>query len=241
MDPRLAALVTLIGSLLLASILAVLVRGVAARVGRRGGEPRQRGIGRVTFFTVATVGVVAALSVLDEEALDAVPEQALAFIPRLLGAGVLLVGGWLAANVVGRLVDQAIQRGTGRELRWLVSLSRWSILGAALILALGQLGIETTFLLIATAVVLGAIGLAGALLTASAGGDLAKQAAHGRYLRRHLAVGDHVEAADWAGAVVRVDAATLVLDDGSGSETWVPNADAVSEPIRVTRRGRPTT
>ncbi len=241
MDPRLAALVTLVGSLVLAGILAVVVRSLAARVSRRdGSETRQRGVGRSTFAAVATLGVVVALSVLDEEALDGVPEQALAFVPRLLGAGVLLFGGWLLANLVARLIDQSVQQGTGRDLPWVPRTAKWLVLGAAIILALGQLGIETTFLVIAVAVALGSLGLSAALLVSRAGGDLARQAAHGRYLRRHLAVGDHVETDDWSGVVVRVDAATVVLDDGSGTETWVPNASVVERPVRVTRRGRPT-
>ncbi len=237
MDPRLAALVTLLGALVLGGILAAVVRGLAART-ERAGAARQRGLGRTTFGIVALVGVVAALAVLDEEALEGVPEQALAFVPRVIGAGVLLIAGWLLANLLARLVDQAVLRGTGRQMLLPAATARWSVLGVAVVLALGELGIETTFLAILAAVVLGAIGLAAALVAWRAGGDLAREASHGRYLRRHLAVGDHVEGDGFAGRVARVDAATLVLEDG-GAEVWVPNSRVVGERVRVTRAGRP--
>lgn len=197
----------------------------------RGHDPVVRDTARALalflFLFLAVTGVVVAVSIVDRDELERIPSDLLDYLPHVLAAGIIAIGGRAIALISGSAVARALGPSSGRvrdQAAWLV---RALVTAAAVIIALDQLGVDTTLLQIAGAAVLFAAAGASALLIGLGGRDLAAELAAGRYLQRMLRAGDRVVLGDVVGEVVEVHPATLELRLDDGSVRHVPNADAL--------------
>ena len=143
------------------------------------------------------------------------------FLPRL-GAAVLILGvGFVAARWLSRAVNAALARAphVDRTIHpLLVSVVRYAVLVLVTIVALRQIGIETTSLL----AVVGAAGLAIGLALQ---GTLSNIAAGLMLLwLRPFHVGDFIEVAGRSGAVEQVNLFTCQLRTYDGLFLIMPNS-----------------
>ena len=104
------------------------------------------------------------------------------------------------------------------------------------LLALGQLGVNTELLTLAFAAVLLCLASAMALLIGLGGRHVAREVAAGRYLRRIVNEGDHVRSGEVEGTVVALHAATTEMDSAdAAAPRMCPNTLMLQGPITVTR------
>ena len=111
---------------------------------------------------------------------------------------------------------------------------RWSVLGVSVALALGQIGVDTTLLALALAVIVGAPALTVALLTAFGGRSVAQEIAAGRALRSHVRVCYHLECGEISGLVVAVHPVAVEIETAIGEHVHVPYNLLLSNPYSVT-------
>ena len=131
----LAALLILVVGFVVAKIIAAAVRGllrrtsldnrIAASVGSSGVNV-ENGVATVVFWLIMLfvfVGVFQALNLAAVSTpLNALLQQVLSFLPRLIGAGVILLVAWLVATVLRRVVVGVLGRNSvDRRLRRLTS------------------------------------------------------------------------------------------------------------------------
>ena len=137
------------------------------------------------------------------ENLETVPTELLAWLPRLAVAGLLLIGGYAVGLTIAAAVGRAVERVAGHRNRMLERTVRTVVLAGSLILALSQVGVDTTVvnLLIAGVVFATATVLAG--ISVVCGRQVAAHVAAGRVLQRVIEVGMQIEAGDVAGVVGR--------------------------------------
>ena len=143
-------------------------------------------------------------------------------IPRVVGALLLLVVGWVVAN----RANYGIRRLLARQDRidptlsgLIASLVRYTILIVILVAVLGQLGIQTTSILAA----LGAAGLAVGLALQ---GTLSNIAAGMMLLwLRPFKVGDYIDSGSVAGTVVELGLFASELHSWDGIYQFVPNSE----------------
>jgi hypothetical protein len=192
----------------------------------RGDDPVYRDSARAMaiscfiFFTVA--GGLVAISVLNEDSFEDVPSRLVDLLPSFLAAGLILVGGRAIALAAGSVVQQSLQASSARVRDQAARLVRWTITAAAIVIALAQVGVNTTLLQIIGGALLFGLALSCALLIGLGGQDIAAEVAAGRYVTRVLQIGDRVEvrlAVDdvVVGEVVALDPGTVAVaaDDGS--------------------------
>jgi small conductance mechanosensitive channel len=143
-------------------------------------------------------------------------------IPRVVGALLLLVVGWLVANRANHGIRQLLARQDRIDptLSGLIaSLVRYTILIVILVAVLGQLGIQTTSILAA----LGAAGLAVGLALQ---GTLSNIAAGMMLLwLRPFKVGDYIDSGSVAGTVVELGLFASELHSWDGIYQFVPNSE----------------
>jgi small conductance mechanosensitive channel len=143
-------------------------------------------------------------------------------IPRVVGALLLLVVGWLVANRANHGIRQLLARQDRIDptLSGLIaSLVRYTILIVILVAVLGQLGIQTTSILAA----LGAAGLAVGLALQ---GTLSNIAAGMMLLwLRPFKVGDYIDSGSVAGTVVDLGLFASELHSWDGIYQFVPNSE----------------
>lgn len=146
--------------------------------------------GTLAFTAVLTAGLIAALGQIAPNSLDSLPEDVIAFIPKLLTAMLFLLVGNAATTLVTTAIGSSLLKASGKPQHQITRLVRGVLLGVFAVLSVSQLGVNTKIVdTIVSAVAFGTAG-AVALLTAVGGRYLAEQIAAGRYLRRILRPGD---------------------------------------------------
>lgn len=189
----------------------------------------------LVFWVALAAGIAVGAGLLAPDAVRPLPGRLLDYLPRVLVAGLILIVGYAAATVSAALLSGGLARATGRTRREATTGLRSAILIAVALLALGQLGVDTTVLTLAAAALLFGTATALALLIGLGGRDLAREVAAGRYLRRLVRPGDHVETPQHSGRISALHPATAELATGPGGTVHVPNTLLLSGTIRVSR------
>lgn len=180
-------------------------------------------IGGFVFALGVAVGLVTAVGIVAPDQLDTVPRQLINYLPKVLVAGLIVLFGNVAASIASMVVGRALQRATGSARPGPVRVVRAVIVALAVILAVSQLGIDTTIVNLGVAAVLFSGGATFTLLTALGARDVARNVAAGRYVRRVLPVGAEL-VGEHGGTVVEVHPATVELRRADGTTVHVPNA-----------------
>ncbi len=163
---------------------------------------------------------------------DLVWTSAELFLPRLVLALVILVGGAVVAKWASRTVSAALAR-TGHVDETvrpaLASAARYSVLILAVVAALSQIGVQTASLL-------AALGAAGLAIGLALQGTLANIAAGIMLLwLRPFRIGDYIEtvsATPFAGTVREIGLFACMLETYDGLFVFAPNSAIWTLPLR---------
>jgi len=140
---------------------------------------------------------------------------------RLGGALLILLGGWLlgilAVRVASRLMDISQLEFSELLRQFIYKLIRWALIGVALIMALGQLGVEIGPLI-------AGLGVAGFILGFAMQQTLSNFAAGFMLLLyRPYDIGDPIEAAGASGIVGGMNMVTTTMQTEEGTVITIPN------------------
>jgi small-conductance mechanosensitive channel len=222
---------------------AIGLDGIAERTGATG-SLRQLGysggpsrlLGLVLFWGVLITGVVAALSVLGLSSLEQTMDQLVNLAGRALVAFVILiagvtVAGWLA-DLVAREAESAGLRGSSVFRRAVFA----TVVAVSGLVAAGQLGLETSFLILLAVILLATIGLVVALALGQGLVPLSGNIAAGRYVQEGLTVGDEISVDGIEGTVEELGHAAVTLRSQDGYLYRIPNRALLESVVRKTDR-----
>lgn len=233
-DPWIYATGAIVVGLLSGVIGAALVRRIILK--GREDKPEMLDAARATatflFLFFTALGVIVAIGFTNPETLEPIPADVLRKSPRILAAGLILIAGRAIAFALGGAVNSAFAASTSRVRGQVGAAGRFLVYAVSLVLALSQLGVDTTILsIIAAAIVFGLSG-AFALLVGLGGREIGGELAAGRHLARLVHVGDHIEIDGVAGEIVALHPASVELagDDGV---IHVPNTTVARGPLKV--------
>ena len=238
-EPWIWAVGAVVVGLLSGVVGAALVRLaiVKGREGRLEVMDAARATSIFVFLFFAAMGVVVAVGVTSPDTLRPIPAQLLRYSPHVLAAGLILIAGRAMAFAVAGFVNGALADSTTRMRGKLAESVRVVITLAAGVLALRQLGIDTTILNIAIGAMLFGLAAAFALLVGLGGRDLGRELVTGRYLPRMMRVGDEIEVADLHGTVVAMHPASIEVMTDDGACVHVRNTEVLSSRPRVLGSG----
>ncbi len=180
-------------------------------------------------------GLLVTLGVISPEALDQLPRDVIAFLPRLLSAAIIVI----AANVLASFAVAGLAPALGRlpagVQRRVLSTVRFAIIALAALLAIRQVGFDTTVINLGVAAIF--FGVAGSLmLLISLGGrHVAAEVASTRAVRRLVQTGDLVRIDDLGGRVVAVHPTAIELDTADGRTLLVPSSRFLDRVITIER------
>lgn len=229
------ALGAVVVSFVLATVLARLARQLIVSRGSRD-EVRElaRMGGSFVFWVIVAAGLVVALAVIDPDSLHDVPGRIVDYLPRLAAAGLFMILGNVLGSLAATAVGQAIRRATGEARSGPGTMTRAVVLVLFGLLAVSQLGVDTTVLNMMLAGTIGALAVSFALLVGLGGQGVAQEISAGRYLRRVLPVGAQVRVCDGTtGVVVAVHPASTEIYTDDGLTVHLPNSDVMSQPFQV--------
>ncbi|MBA3245865.1 MAG: mechanosensitive ion channel [Actinobacteria bacterium] len=241
------AIVLLVVGLLLAPIVARIVRGLLGSVGldrlaerfgvgsvlaRIGIERPLSGLVATAFrIAIVVVTVVAALSLLGLAALSLALNEAILFLPKLLVALVLVLVGFVVAEFVGTrvqaLAEQMDLPGPFRQV------AEGAIIALFVLTALAQVGVPTAILTGVVALLIVAVSLTFALAFGLGGRDVARQLSAGRSIGSAYRIGDQIEVAGVSGRISRLESAATVLEAGDGETIRIPNQMLLESVVTV--------
>lgn len=164
-------------------------------------------------------------------------EAAIAHLPNLLLAAIVVVAFW----IISRLAQRALSKGLARTpmaapIRGLTTtLTRLAIFTLGLFLALGVLGLDRT-----VTSLLAGVGIVG-LALGFAFQDMAANLMSGVILsfRRPINVGDLLETSDYFGIVEEINLRATIIRRPSGQLVYIPNKNVLENPIvNYTATGR---
>lgn len=193
-------------------------------------------LSRVLYYLLMLIVAVAATDVLGMEIVSALVASAIAYVPDLIAAMVLLVVGAILADAL-REIATATCRGVGiPAARMIGSLVFWFVFVAIAVTALTQARLETDFIVANLSIVLGGFALAFALAYGLAarplmGGFLAQF-----YNRGKVNPGDRIAIDGHEGVVGVIDRASLTLEADDGRIVIVPLSRLQSETVVVIER-----
>jgi hypothetical protein len=169
------------------------------------------------FLFFAVLGVLVAVGFTSSDTLRPIPARLVGYSPHVLASGLVLITGRALAYAAAGYVKGALAESTTRMRMKLAESVRVVITIAAAVLALRQLGIDTTILNIAIGAVLFGLAASFALLVGLGGRDLGRELVMGRYLPRLVRPGDELDVDGVHGVVVAMHPASIevMLDDGT--------------------------
>jgi small-conductance mechanosensitive channel len=159
--------------------------------------------------------------------LQALVEEVLRFIPKLIAALVTFGASLLVSVIAARWVRRTASASIDDEetVILLSRLTRWAVIAAGTVLALDQVDFDVTGFV-------AGLGIAG-LTIGFALQDITRNFIAGLILlvRQPFEIGDAVEAADHSGTVLSVTTRDTVLKTWDGETVILPNLEVFSKPI----------
>ncbi|AOE86218.1 mechanosensitive ion channel family protein [Pseudomonas sp. TCU-HL1] len=191
-------------------------------------------IGKIVYWFVLLIFLVSAAESLGLDRVSATLDVLALYLPKVLGAALVLLAGVLLAQLVSGLVRGAAEgvgldyaHGLGRIAQGLVIIISISV-------AIGQLEIKTDLLNNVIAIVLISIGLAAALALGLGSREIAGQILAGIYVRELYQVGQQVKIGDVEGQIEEIGTVKTLLLTDEGELVSVSNRTLLDQ--RVTSR-----
>src|SRR4051794_19292094 len=157
-------------------------------------------------------------------------ENLLNFLPNIIAAVIIFLLGGVVAQFVGNLVTTFGTAGgvtyaarLGRIIQYLISLF-------VVVLALGQLGIDTAILVTAITIVIAAFGLALGLALGLGARQVVHNILAGYYMRQRFPIGQPIAYFDVRGEVSAVGGINTVVRTADG-EVVIPNSALIESVV----------
>ncbi len=236
MNEWIGAAIAVGGGFVAGALIAVLVRRLLSADSRpailqKMSEP----IANLAFWIGVVAGLVVALGIVNPNSLDQLPQDAVDFLPRLLAGLIVFIVGNSAASLAAGAVSSALARANAGAQKYGPVAVRAVILAATVILAAGQIGVDTTIINLAAAAVMFSVGLAGALLVGLGGRTISGEVAAARALRGILNENDVVTVGPISGRVIALHSTAVEVVAADGVHHLVPNTHLMAASIQIER------
>lgn len=191
-------------------------------------------MGKVVFWFVMLLFFVSVSEMLGLTNLAHTLESVSLYVPRILGAGLLLVGGLVAADLLQRLAGRALTE-TGFDYGKAVG-SLVFVLGVTvtIIVVVNQLGVEAELLYSMLQIVMGAAGIALALALGLGVRWLVQHLMAGIYARDQFSSGIRLRFKEHEGVLEEISAVSARLRRDDGTLIFIPNHQLLETVVTAT-------
>ncbi len=185
-----------------------------SRVGIR--APVSTLIGKILYWFVLLIFLITAAESLGLDRVSATLDVLALYLPKVLGAALVMLAGVLLAQLVSGMVRGAAE-GVGLEYAaGLGRIAQWLVIIISISVAIGQLEVKTDLLNHVIAIVLISVGLAVALALGLGSRHIAGQILSGIYVRELYEVGQTISVDGVEGQIEEIGTVktTLLTTDG---------------------------
>jgi hypothetical protein len=203
--------------------------GVSAVFARAGiSIPASKIVARLVFWVLMLTFLLSAVETIGLTAVTGTIDRLIGFIPNVIAAALIFVLGLLLARLVRNLVSSGAAVADLGAASRLGGFAETTVAIVSATVALEQLGIETSVVVMVVAAVGGTLALTLGVGLALGARPIITQVLAGHFLRQSIAPGGAIEVAGRRGVVERVGAIdTLLRDD---ERAWsIPNGRLLDE------------
>ena len=188
-------------------------------------------LARMTYWLILIFFILLALGALGlTDVVTSALNNFFSFLPRLIAATAIFLVGAFVARALGDAVVAMVSQSDMPNARVLGQAVRYSVLLIAVILALDELGVQTTILTTIIIITVAAVAFALALAFGLGNRHLAYGIMAGFHAREELNPGQSLAVGDYAGRIIRIGATKTLLDAKEG-QISLPNAILLSEVV----------
>lgn len=180
-------------------------------------------IGTIAFWLVVFVFATAAADVAELTVFSVWLESIVAYLPNLLGGGLIIFIGYLVSVAVRDLSMSALNTLSVRQGNIIGATLQWATFLIAFIIGIEQIGIDVTFLIVVIAIIAGSMFSGLALAFGFGAKPLATNLMGAHYLRQHYVIGQPLRIGGVEGKVLEFTTTGLTLATAEGI-TAVPGA-----------------
>ena len=226
----------LIGGFVLGGVLSRLANSVLSNPARP--KPLQEAakpLSSLVFWAGVIAGLMVALGIMQPDALEEIPKDLIAFLPKVISAAIIVIGANVLSSFVLTAIGPALSRASASVQRQVAMVVKTLIVGMAALLAVSQIGVDTTVINLGVAAIFFAAAASFSLLVGLGGRDVATEVASTRALRRLLKIGDVVEVDGNQGRIAAVHPTAVEISTDDGATIYVPSSSFTSSTITISR------
>lgn len=178
---------------------------------------------RLVFWLILLVFLLAATESLGLAGVVDTLGGLIDYLPNVLAAALILLFGGLLSRVLGDAIGGLTEQSGLEGGAALGRVVRYALFAFAIILALQQLGVETTLLTTTTLALIGAAALALAVAFGLGSQQLARNIMAGFHVREEFIIGQELTIGDQQGVLIQIGNAKSKLQTDQG-EISIPNS-----------------
>ncbi|ALT00225.1 mechanosensitive ion channel family protein [Lacimicrobium alkaliphilum] len=176
---------------------------------------------RVVFWIVILFFLAAATSTLGLELFANWLGQFLTYLPRLLAGLLIMLGGFVLANLLSSMTKATAESARLPRGIWLAAMVKYAVIFTALVIGVEQLGINIHFITNLVVVLLAVFSAGLALAFGLGSKDMVANLVGTRQARKHCKLQDHIRIGDIQGVLLEITDNMLVLETQQG-RTLIP-------------------
>ena len=189
--------------------------------------------GKIVYWLVFLTFLISAADALGLEYVSATINDFVDYLPKVIGALLVLVVGLAAAQFARTLVEAALAGINLGYERVIGGLVYGIVVVVVLSLAINQLEVETALMNQVIVILLLAAAAAVALAMGLGTRDVAGNIVAGVYARDLYAPGRHIKVGDVEGEIVEVGATSMVIRGADGTTITIPNRRLIDEQVEI--------
>lgn len=190
-------------------------------------------LARITYWLILIFFILLALGALGlTDVVTSALNSFFGFLPRLVVATAIFLIGAFVARIVGDAITAMTIQSNIPSGRVLGQAVRYSLLLVVVILALDELGVQTTILTTIIIVAIAAVALGLALAFGLGNRQLAHGIMAGFHAREEFSPGQTLTVGDVSGRLVRIGATKALLETSEG-QISIPNVVLLDEVVRL--------
>ena len=187
-------------------------------------------VARLLFWMVMLAFILSSVETLNITAVSGTLDRLIAFIPRIIGAVLIALGGLLLGRITATVTSSAAAAAGFVSAARLGFVAQVVVASLVLVVAVEQLGVTTHVLVLPLTVGFGCAGLAIGLAFALGARPVVSHIMAGHFLKQSLPRRVSIEVDGQRGIVERVGAVDTLLR--SDERTWtVPNARLLEQVV----------
>ena len=190
-------------------------------------------IGKIVFWLIMLTFMVSGAETLGLDKVSQAMDAFVSYLPKVLSAAIIAFIGVLVAQFIRDLIHSASESIGIEYGKALSNLAYGALMVIILILAIGQLEIETTLLNRVVEIVLMAMGIAIALSLGLGGRNVAGNIVSGVYIREMFEGGESVDVDGERGTLEEIGTVATRIRKENGETVQVSNSRLIASKIKI--------